>query len=163
MHMSNSESNNSVRYRAPVPKDQCPMALSAEVLGDRWVLLILREAFYGVQRYDDMLQDLGIPRATLTDRLNKLLNLKILERHAYQEKGERARHAYRLSAEGRALGKVLIAMSEWGETYLTKSPAPAYLVERTTNTPLRIAFVTEEGKEVSASQTKLHVETTNQS
>ena len=60
------------------------MALSAEVLGDRWLLLILREAFYGVQRYDDMLQDLGIPRATLTDRLNKLLDLKILERHAYQ-------------------------------------------------------------------------------
>ena len=157
--MSNSESNNSVRHRAAVPKDQCPMALAAEVLGDRWMLLILREAFYGVQRYDDMLQDLGTPRATLTDRLNKLLDFKILERHAYQEKGARVRYAYRLSAEGWALGKVLVAMSEWGETYLTKSPAPAYLVERTTNAPLRIAFVTKEGKEVPASQTKLHVET----
>lgn len=159
--MSNSESNNSVRHRAAVPKDQCPMALTAELLGDRWTLLILREAFYGVQRYDDMLQDLGAPRATLTDRLNKLLKQKILERHPYQEKGERMRHAYKLSAKGRALGKVLISMSEWGETHLTKSPAPAHLAERNTNTHLRIAFLTDEGREVPETQTKLYVKPSN--
>lgn len=155
--MSNSDSHTSIRHRSPVPKSQCPMALTAETLGDRWTLLILREAFYGVQRYDDMLHDIGAPRATLTDRLNKLVELEILERHPYQEKGNRIRQAYRLSVKGRALGKVLISMSEWGETYLTKSPAPAQLVESATGMPLRVAFITEEGREVSGAESQLHV------
>lgn len=125
------------------------MALAAEILGDRWTLLILREAFYGVQRYDDMLKDLGAPRAMLTDRLSKLTKLQIIERHPYQEAGERIRHAYRLTSKGRALAKVFVALSEWGEAYITETPAPVGLVERSTGKTLQTAFVTVEGKVVS--------------
>ena len=146
--MSNSDSQKSVRHRAPIPKDQCPMALAAEILGDRWTLLILREAFYGVQRYDDMRQDLGAPRAMLTDRLSKLSRLEIIERHPYQETGDRVRYAYRLTDAGRGLAKVLVAMSEWGEAYITRIPAPVRLVDKLTGQPLQTAFVTEDGKAV---------------
>ena len=65
------------------------MAKSADIVGDRLVLLILREAFYGVQRFDDMLQDLGAPKSVLTDRLKRMINHGLLERFEYQEKGAR--------------------------------------------------------------------------
>lgn len=160
--MSNSESKKSIRHRAPVPKDRCPMALAAEILGDRWTLLILREAFYGVQRYDDMRQDLRAPRAMLTDRLNKLVKLDILERHSYQEQGNRARNAYRLTVSGLALGKVLISMSEWGVEYLTKTQAPAQITDSSTGKPLRLEFVNEAGIAVTHKNIRLAVRKANE-
>lgn len=161
--MSNTESEKSIRHRAPVPKDQCPMALAAEILGDRWTLMILREAFYGVQRYDDMLQDLSAPRAMLTDRLNKLVKLKILERHSYKELGNRARYAYRLTGSGRALGKVLIAMSEWGEGFLTLTPAPVHIADASTGKPIKLRFVDEDGRVVTNNNIRLAVRSTKDS
>jgi len=94
------------------------MALAAQLLGDKWTLLVLREAFYGVQRYDDMLQDLGAPRATLTNRLTKLVAAGILNKQAYQETGDRERFGYQLTDAGRDLANTLIALTEWGETHL---------------------------------------------
>lgn len=155
--MSNPDSQPSIRRRAPIPRNQCPMALAAEVLGDRWSLLILREAFYGVQRYDDMRQDLGAPRAMLTDRLNKLVDFKILERYPYQETGDRVRQAYRLTDAGKALAKVLFAMSKWGEAHITYAPAPVRLVDKTTGQSLQTAFVTEDGKAVPDANVRLKV------
>ena len=160
--MSNSESEKTIRHRAPVPKTQCPMALAAEILGDRWTMLILRESFYGVQRFDDMRQDLGAPRAMLTDRLNKLVKQNILERHSYTEQGNRARNAYRLTSAGRALGKVLIAMSEWGEAFVTQTPAPAYITDSSTGKPLRLGFVDEDGSEVASKNAVLTVREANE-
>lgn len=136
------------------------MALAAEVLGDRWSLLILREAFYGVQRYDDMRQDLGAPRAMLTNRLNKLADFGILERYPYQELGDRVRQAYRLTETGRALAKVLIAMSEWGETYVTKTPAPVNFIDKSTGEPVQTAFITKEGNTVPTANVRLKVKAT---
>lgn len=155
--MSNSESKETIRYRAPVAKNQCPMALAAEVVGERWTMLILREAFYGVQRFDDMRLDLSAPRAMLTDRLNKLVDLDILERYSYQEQGNRTRNAYRLTKSGQALGKVLIALSEWGEEYLTKCPAPAHVTDVSTGEPVRLGFINETGLVVPGKDVRLTV------
>ena len=122
------------------------MAIASEILGDRWTLLVLREAFYGVQRYDDMLADLGAPRSTLTDRLAKLVERGIMTRRAYQEPGARTRHAYVLTEAGRALALTLLALTQWGEDHVIHGPAPVEIVERSTGRPLRVELVDENGR-----------------
>ena len=122
------------------------MALASEILGDRWTLLVLREAFYGVQRYDDMLADLGAPRSTLTDRLAKLVERGIMTRRAYQEPGARTRHAYVLTEAGRALALTLLALTQWGEEHVLHGDAPVEIVERSTGRPLRVELVNEKGR-----------------
>ena len=125
------------------------MARAAELVGDRWMLLILREAFYGVQRYDDMLQDLGLSRAILTDRLNRLTALGILVRFPYREVGDRERHAYRLTEPGRALAPVMIALTQWGEAHVTGEPAPIAVCDRETGRDVRLELVDAAGKVVA--------------
>ncbi|WP_439575321.1 winged helix-turn-helix transcriptional regulator [Phreatobacter sp.] len=131
------------------------MALAAEAIGDRWTLLILREAFYGVQRYDDMRQDLDAPRSMLSDRLARLVERGILERRAYQEPGDRARHAYVLTPSGRDLALTLAALTQWGEAHVLGRPAPVGLVDRQTGRPLRVALVDEAGRAVDAAAARL--------
>lgn len=146
--MSNSDTSHPFRRRAAVPKEICPLALSAEILGDRWTLLILREAFYGVVRYDDMLADLGAPRSMLTDRLSKLVDRGLIARKPYREPGSRTRHAYVLTDAGQALGTTLIALSLWGEAHVTKQPAPIEFVDRTTGKPVQAGLGTDTGQRV---------------
>jgi Predicted transcriptional regulators len=139
--MSNSDSLPVVRRRAPVPKSECPLALASEFLGDRWSLLVLREAFYGVIRFDDMLNDLGAPRSMLASRLAKLCHAGLLETLRYQEPGVRAREAYHLTEKGQALATTLIALGQWGEQYLTGKPAPVAFIRRSDGSPLKVALV----------------------
>lgn len=117
------------------------MARAAEVLGDRWTLLILREAFYGVQRYDDMREDLGAPRSMLTDRLTKLVNGGIMSRQSYQEPGDRVRQAYVLTEAGRDLALTLMAMTQWGEAHILNGKAPVEVVDRKSGMPLQVALI----------------------
>lgn len=122
------------------------MALAAEILGDRWTLLILREAFYGVQRYDDMRADLGAPRSMLTDRLGKLVDRGLMERRPYREPGARTRDAYALTEAGRALALTLLALTQWGEAHVVRARAPIEIIDRETGEPLRVALVDAKGK-----------------
>ncbi|MEX3010972.1 winged helix-turn-helix transcriptional regulator [Hoeflea sp. TYP-13] len=131
------------------------MALAAELLGDRWTLLILREAFYGVQRYDDMRQDLSIPRSVLTDRLQKLTAHGLLARFEYQEVGDRKRHAYRLTSAGRALAPVMIAMTQWGERFLIDGPSPVGITDDRSGDWLTLRLVDEGGKQVSLENARM--------
>lgn len=125
------------------------MALAAEILGDRWTLLILREAFYGVQRYDDMREDLGAPRSTLTDRLARLVELGVFERATYREEGSRGREAYVLTARGRDLALTLLALTQWGEDHVLNKPAPVEIIDRRNGTPLRVELVNDKGRKVA--------------
>ena len=77
----------------------CSVARSLEVLGDRWTLLVIRDAFLGVRRFDDFQRNLGVARNVLADRLARLVDEGVLERRRYQERPER--HEYRLTAKGR--------------------------------------------------------------
>ncbi|MEX0284617.1 MAG: winged helix-turn-helix transcriptional regulator [Paracoccaceae bacterium] len=122
------------------------MARAAELLGDRWTLLVLREAFYGVQRYDDMRADLGAPRSMLTDRLNKLVKRGLMQRRAYQDPGDRPRQAYVLTQKGKDLALTLIAITQWGEDHVLNGPAPVQVVDRQTGQRLRVELVDENGE-----------------
>lgn len=102
----------------------CALARAVGVFGDRWSLLILREVSHGVRRFADMRVRTGIPRQVLTDRLALLVDAGILERKLYQEDRQRARHEYRFTDKGIALIPVLVALHDWGTTYLADDDGP---------------------------------------
>lgn len=103
---------------APVPLAECALARAVSVIGDAWILLILREAVYGVTRFEEMCADLVIPRTVLSDRLSKLVAAGLLRRVPYQEPGRRTRLAYELTDRGRALMPAVVALREWAEEHL---------------------------------------------
>jgi DNA-binding HxlR family transcriptional regulator len=125
------------------------MALAADLLGDRWTLLVLREAFYGVQRYDDMQADLGAPRSILTDRLGKMVDRGLLARRPYRDPGRRTRQAYVLTEVGRDVAPLLIALMQWGEDHILQARAPVEIREAATGEPLRLELVTGNGRVVA--------------
>jgi DNA-binding HxlR family transcriptional regulator len=140
--------------RAPVPVDRCGMARASELIGDRWTLLILREAFYGVTRFADLRADLAAPRAVLSQRLDQLVQEEILQRHPYQDEGSRTRYDYRLTEKGRELALVLFALMQWGDRYLRNDPAPLQLVDGKTGDPLTVALVTRTGRVVPVTKAR---------
>jgi DNA-binding HxlR family transcriptional regulator len=87
-----------------------------DLLGDGWTPLVLRDAFYGVRRFDEFQQALGIARNTLTDRLRRLVDEGLLAKQLYQT--EPSRYDYVLTDKGRDFFGVLVAMSRWGDRWL---------------------------------------------
>jgi DNA-binding HxlR family transcriptional regulator len=104
--------------------DNCTLARAVEVFGDRSSLLILREVSNGVRRFADIRVRTGVPRQVLTDRLAQLVGAGILERRPYREDGQRTRYEYRFTDKGIALIPVLVALNDWGSTYLADSDGP---------------------------------------
>ncbi len=147
--MSNSESPDTIRRRAPVPTADCALARATEEIGDRWSLLILREAFFGVMRHDDIRADLGIPRSVLTDRLGRLVTLGLLEKRPYREAGDRQRFGYSLTDKGRDLAPTLIALTHWSEAHVLRQQGPIEIVDLETGRGLKVALVDENGQVVS--------------
>ncbi len=132
-----------------MPIDQCPMALAAEIVGDRWVLLVLRECAYGVVRFDDMLGDLGAPRSVLTQRLKRMVAHGLLDREPYREPGERQRYAYVLTDKGRDLLLALAALADWGEAHLLSTESPVVIKKRRGGARLRAGLVDRAGRGVA--------------
>ncbi len=124
------------------------MALAADLLGDRWTLLILREAFYGVQRYDDLLNDLGISRSMLSSRLRTMTQNGLLESFDYREDSDRTRRGYRLSAAGWALVPVMMSLAEWGEDHLLGREGPVVFRDKVSGETVRVGMVTTSGMQV---------------
>jgi DNA-binding HxlR family transcriptional regulator len=104
--------------------DNCTIGRAMEILGERWTVVVLREVFTGVRRFDDMRQRTGIPRQVLANRLAGLVAHGILRREPYREPGARVRHEYRLTDKGFDLYPVLVAVGDWGDRYLTDAGGP---------------------------------------
>ena len=102
--------------RTSFAKWPCSIARTVDLLGDHWTPLVVREAFYGIRRFDEFQQELGIARNTLTDRLRHLVDERILEKRLYET--EPPRYDYVLTEKGRDLFAVLAAMSAWGDRWL---------------------------------------------
>src|ERR1043165_9867171 len=116
--------NDPLVRRSPVEKRHCNLAGSFELIGDRWSLLILRSALYGVRRFDDFQADIDIPRSVLSNRLAGLVETGIMERREYREEGQRARVEYPLTQMGRALGLPFFAMTPWSDKWLGDGGSP---------------------------------------
>jgi DNA-binding HxlR family transcriptional regulator len=116
----------------------CSIARALEVVGERWTLLIVRDVFLGLRRFDELQENLGIARNVLTDRLNRLVDEGILERARYSERPER--YEYRLTDRGRELNVALTALRQWGDKYLSEEP-PRLLRRKADRKPVVAALV----------------------
>lgn len=105
--------------------EHCSLARSLAVVGDRWTLLILREAFLRVRRFDDFQARLGIARRVLTERLNSLVADGIFDKIAYQQRPPR--FEYRLTDKGLALYPVILSLVHWGDAHYVDADGPPVL------------------------------------
>jgi DNA-binding HxlR family transcriptional regulator len=105
----------------------CSIARSLEVIGEWWTLLILRDAFLGVTRFEDWTARLGIARNMLATRLETLVSAGVLERQVYDEARDRA--DYVLTEKGRALWPVLVTLREWGDRWVVGEGNEPVLLE----------------------------------
>jgi DNA-binding HxlR family transcriptional regulator len=106
---------------------QCSVARALEVVGERWTILILRDAFLGVRRFDEFQRSLGVARNVLATRLQRLVDAGLLERVRYQERPER--HEYRLTAMGVDLWPTVVALMQWGDRHLAGPDGPPLRLE----------------------------------
>jgi DNA-binding HxlR family transcriptional regulator len=108
----------------------CSVARSLSIVGDRWSLLVLRDSFLGVRRFEDFHRDLGMTRHRLADRLKKLVEAGILDRVPYSE--HPPRFEYRLTEKGRDLYPIIVSLTRWGDRWMAgKAGPPIELVHKT--------------------------------
>lgn len=108
----------------------CAIARSAGIVGERWVWVILRQAFNGARRFEDFQSGIGLARNILTERLNRLVEHGIMERRTYAEHTTRKLNEYRLTAKGRALFPVYVALMQWGNEWTGLPAAPVELLHK---------------------------------
>ena len=114
--------------RADYDEQNCSIARTLEFVGERWSLLILREAFLGTRRFDEFQSRLGIARNVLQSRLERLTEGGLMRRVAYQERP--LRYEYRLSRKGVDLWPVVVALMKWGDRYAAPNGPPTLLVHK---------------------------------
>lgn len=103
-------------------QEPCSVARTLSVIGDRWTLLVLRDCFLRVRRFEDFQKSLGIARPVLADRLQKLLDNFVLSKVAYQEKP--TRYEYRLTPRGLELYPVIMSIVRWGDAHMADQKGP---------------------------------------
>ena len=107
----------------------CSIARTLSVVGDRWTMLIVRDVFLGIRRFESIQQDLGLTPHRLSDRLRKLVRDGVLRRVAYEKRPPR--FEYRLTEKGIDLYPLIVAMIEWGDRWMAAGQgAPVELVHR---------------------------------
>ena len=124
----------------------CAIGATVAILGERSTFLVLREAFNGVRRFDDMRRRTGLPRQVLSDRLARLLHEDLLRKVPYQDAGQRTRHEYRLTGKGLDLYPVLVSLMEWGDRHALGSAGPQVMLRhRDCGEPVRLQLACEAG------------------
>jgi DNA-binding HxlR family transcriptional regulator len=108
-----------------IDTSNCSVGRAVALVGQPWVILILREVNQGLRRFKDIQDHLGISRSVLSDRLDMLVANGILDLRSYQEPGQRRRSEYRLTQKGRDLYPVLTALRQWGDQYLADPEGPS--------------------------------------
>lgn len=127
----------------------CSIARALEVVGERWTLLIVRDAFLGLRRFDQFQASLGVARNVLTDRLNRLVEEGILERVRYGERPER--YEYRLTRKGRDLQIALEGLRQWGDKHVSDKP-PRITRRKSDKRPVVAALVPKGTKVLSTDE-----------
>jgi DNA-binding HxlR family transcriptional regulator len=110
------------------PNQYCSVASTLEIVGERWTILILRDVFLGIRRFEDLQRDLGVARNILQARLTRLVEQGILVKRPYQERP--LRHEYRLTTKGADLWPVLVSMLKWGDQHAIEGERPIILQHR---------------------------------
>ncbi|HEX7775840.1 MAG TPA: helix-turn-helix domain-containing protein [Parvibaculum sp.] len=103
-------------------REPCSIARALSIVGDRWTLLVIRDCFSGVRRFEEFEARLGIARHVLAERLKKLTDAGVLVRVAYQERPRR--EEYCLTEKGRDLHPVIVMLAQWGDRYMAGEDGP---------------------------------------
>ncbi|HEY2701492.1 MAG TPA: helix-turn-helix domain-containing protein [Pseudonocardiaceae bacterium] len=103
----------------------CSVTLALDVVGKPWILLVLREVFRGLYRFDEIQRHIGVSPPVLSRRLTAMVDAGLLARVPYRDEGSRERNEYHLTDSGRALFPVLLALRDWGDAHLAGANGPA--------------------------------------
>jgi DNA-binding HxlR family transcriptional regulator len=124
----------------------CNIAAALSIVGEKWTFLVLREAFNGIRRFDDIQGRTCAPRQVLSDRLARLVAEGILRKAPYHEEGQRPRSEYRLTEKGIELFPVIVALLAWGDKYAAWPGGPAVeLTHRDCGAPVHLELACAEG------------------
>lgn len=125
------------------------MVRTLDIVGEKWALLIVRDALRGRTRFSEFRESLGAPTDILTRRLASLVEAGILEKRSYREAGSRERPSYHLTPAGEGLRVVIAAMLEWNDRFDPAPDGPAsVLVDATDGAPLELTFRAPDGRTV---------------
>jgi len=123
----------------------CSIKGALEVVGEKWSLLVLREAYSGVRRFDDFHRAIGCPRNLLGERLAKLVEEGLLERAPYREPAQRTRQEYRVTQKGEELRPVVVALMQWGDRWRADGTPPAVVRHRHCGAEVHAVLTCEHG------------------
>ena len=141
------------REPASQSEARCQIVRTLDIIGEKWSLLIIRDAFRGRTRFSEFRESLGAPSDILSARLTKLVDAGVLEKRAYREPGSRERSSYHLTESGRGLALVVGSLVQWGDTYNPYSGGKtSVLVDAVDQRPLSVAFVDDEGHPVATDE-----------
>jgi DNA-binding HxlR family transcriptional regulator len=146
--MSNPDNIQFMDY-LHIDTSNCSLGRAVELVGQPWVMLILREVVQGIHRFSDMHAHTGVSKSVLSGRLDALVASGILELRDYQEPGQRRRYEYHLTEKGEDLYPVLAALRQWGDKYLADPEGPMTLVEhRGCGAPVHAVLMCDAGHPV---------------
>ncbi|HTQ69006.1 MAG TPA: helix-turn-helix domain-containing protein [Solirubrobacteraceae bacterium] len=135
--------------------DRCTIARALEVVTTRSAFLILREAFYGTDRFDDFARRAGVSEPVAAARLRELVDHGLLEREDYREPGQRTRQRYRLTEKGEDLLPVLVALMHWGDRWVDDRGGPVELRHRDCGEPVSLELRCAAGHPVAQDELSL--------
>jgi len=119
----------------------CSVKRTLDVVGEKWTMLVLREAFYGARRFEQLHAGVGCARNILSDRLATLVDHGLLRREPYHEPGRRRREEYRLTDKGLELFPALLALMPWGDRWAADySGAPVVVCHRDCGEPVEVVL-----------------------
>ena len=129
----------------PTTERACQVVRTLDVIGEKWSLLIVRNALRGQTRYSQFRESLGAPTDILTNRLAKLVDADVLERRSYREPGDRERSSYHLTAKGEALRVVIAAMVQWSDEFDSAPQGPSLRLIDADGEPVTLGYVDASG------------------
>jgi len=137
------------------PTQVCSIARALEVIGEWWTLLIIREAFFGTERFSDFEERLGIAKNVLSERLSKLVEAGVMTKTAASGRGNP--QLYELTEMGRDLLPIIVALMQWGDTWINgRAGAPVRVVERKTARAVkRVQLLSQQGAPMSLENLKV--------
>jgi DNA-binding HxlR family transcriptional regulator len=126
--------------------ENCTVQRTLDLIGEKWSMLVLRDAMNGVRRFDDFRRHVGLSESVLADRLRKLVAAGILGTVPYSEPGSRTRYEYRLTRKGWELWPAMIALKQWGDRYTADPEGPPLdVVHAECGAPVRAVVVCDAG------------------
>lgn len=126
--------------------ENCSIKRTLEVIGEKWTLLVLREAFFGVKRFEDFQRIIGCASNVLSARLATLVDQGVLRRKPYRDPGTRQRYEYQLTEMGVELFPILVALTQWGDRWTADPDGPAVdLLHNNCNEPVGVTLTCAAG------------------